>query len=262
MKTFKFFAAIVLGLATVACAPKAVEGEGGETVPEKLTAKDFAPTKADIDSVSYLLGINYGSFLKSYDFADVNYSKMVQGIKDFMNAEGMPRDPEFGEQFKINPDKMNDVLNKYLENRHNYKMVVNKEAGEKFLASNKNKEGVVETESGLQYKIVNPGSEEKIGVKDTVWVKYCGKLLDGTVFDEVPEDADAVRMQLDRVIKGWTEGMQLIGEGGEIDLFIPAELAYGEQGNQAIEPNSTLIFNVKVDKVGKYVAPVETVEGK
>ena len=91
----------------------------------------------------------------------------------------------------------------------------------------------------------------KPAAQDTVWVKYCGKLLDGTVFDETAEDAEPVRMQLNRVIKGWTEGLQLVGEGGEIELYIPSNLAYGEQGNQAIEPNSTLIFNVKVDKVGK-----------
>lgn len=254
MKTAKFFAALVLGLAAVACAPKeaTTEGEGDiEAVPEALSAKDFTATKADVDSVSYLLGINYGSFLKSYDFGDLNYKELLKGVKDFMAAEGQPRDPEFGEQFKINPEKMNDVLNKYLENRHNYKMVVNKEAGEKFLAANKKKADVVETESGLQYKIVNPGNDVKAGPQDTVWVKYCGKLLDGTVFDETPEDAEPVRMQLNRVIKGWTEGIQLVGEGGEIELYIPSELGYGEQGNQAIEPNSTLIFNVKVDKVGK-----------
>ncbi|MCQ2187074.1 MAG: FKBP-type peptidyl-prolyl cis-trans isomerase [Bacteroidales bacterium] len=255
MKTAKFFAALVLGIAAVACAPKeaAVEGEDGAAIaPKEMTAKDFLPTKAEKDSVSYLMGINFGSFIKNYNFGDdLNYSEIVKGIKAFVAAEGNMRDPEFNEQFKINPELMNDVFNSYLEKRHNLAVCENREKEEKFLAENRKKDGVEETESGLQYKIINPGNDVKPAAQDTVWVKYCGKLLDGTVFDETTEDAEPVRMQLNRVIKGWTEGLQLVGEGGEIELYIPSNLAYGEQGNQAIEPNSTLIFNVKVDKVGK-----------
>lgn len=254
MKTSKFFAALVMGLAAVACAPKeaTTEAEGDiEAIPEALSANDFKTTKADIDSVSYLLGINLGSMLKGNDFDEINYAKLVNGIKDFMAAEGQPRDPEFGEQFKINPDKMQDILGRYQENKFQYKKLVNKEKEEKFLAENKKKDGVVETESGLQYKIINPGNDVKAGPTDTVWVKYCGKFIDGEVFDEVAEDEDYVPMLLNRVIKGWTEGMQLVGEGGEIDLFIPAKLGYGEQGGRGMEPYSTLLFNVKIDKVGK-----------
>jgi len=82
-------------------------------------------------------------------------------------------------------------------------------------------------------------------------VRYKGTLLDGTVFDEVAEDADPIRLTLNRVVAGWTEGLQLIGEGGKIQLFLPAELAYGEQGNQGIGPNNALIFDVELTKVGK-----------
>ncbi|MCR4909981.1 MAG: YigZ family protein [Bacteroidales bacterium] len=117
--------------------------------------------------------------------------------------------------------------------------------------------GVVTTPTGLQYKIIAEGSDVKAGPADTVWVNYKGTLLDGTVFDQTAEGADPVRMNLNRVIPGWTEGLQLVGEGGEIELYIPSDLAYGEQGNQGIEPNSTLIFNVKVSKVGKFVAAPE-----
>lgn len=256
MKTAKFFAVLVLGMAAVACSPKeaATEGENGdaEFAPKEMTAKDFIPSKAEKDSVSYLIGINFGSFIKNYNFGDdLNYSEIVKGIKAFVAAEGNMRDPEFNEQFKINPEKMNDVFNSYLEKRHNLTLCKNRDKEAKFLAANKNKDGVQETESGLQYKIINAGNDVKPAPVDTVWVNYCGKLIDGTVFDETPEGAEPIRMQLNRVIKGWTEGLQLIGEGGEIELYIPSELGYGEQGNQAIEPNSTLIFNVKLDKVGK-----------
>jgi FKBP-type peptidyl-prolyl cis-trans isomerase FkpA/FKBP-type peptidyl-prolyl cis-trans isomerase FklB len=93
-----------------------------------------------------------------------------------------------------------------------------------------------------------------------VWVHYKGTLLDGTVFDEVAADAEPIRLTLNRVVPGWTEGLQLIGEGGKIDLYIPAELGYGEQGNQAIGPNSVLTFNVELTKVGKYVEPAPVQE--
>ena len=89
MKKLAFFAALVLGLAAVACSPKeaTTEGEGDITaIPEKLTAKDFEPKKATVDSVSYLLGLNFGSMLKGNDFEGLNYNEMVKGMKDFMNA--------------------------------------------------------------------------------------------------------------------------------------------------------------------------------
>ena len=245
-----------------ACTPKPVEPavEGAETkdgVEAVKTLKDYTPSKAQVDSVSYLLGINFGSFLKGYNFGDVNYSQVIAGMKDYVKSKGDFRDPDFNSQFKISPELINDVFNGYLEKRHNYTLLANKEKGDKFLAANRTKPGVVETESGLQYKIVNPGNDVKPTAQDTVWVKYKGTHIDGTVFDETPEDAEAVHFPLSGVVAGWTEGLQLIGEGGEIDLFVPANLAYGEQGRPGIDPNSTLLFNVKLEKVGKFVSKVE-----
>lgn len=260
MKTKFIFAALMMGAMVVACSPKAdeaAEAADEEVVEAVKTAKDYIPSKAFVDSVSYLIGVNFGSFIKGYDFGDVNYAQIKKGMQDFVKAEGDMRDPEFGEQFKINPDQINDLFNRYLEMRHNYKLLTNKEEGEKFLAKNKTAKDVVETESGLQYRIIEAGNEVRPAANDTVWVRYEGKTLDGNVFDKVTDDAEPVKFTLDRVIKGWTEGIQFIGEGGEIELFIPAELAYGERGNQGIEPNSTLVFNVKLDKVGKFVAEEE-----
>ena len=134
----------------------------------------------------------------------------------------------------------------------------NKEKGEKYMAANKKKAGVEVTESGLQYKIIEAGNPDlKAGPTDTVLVRYNGTLLDGTVFDETKEEADPVRLTLDRVIKGWTEGLQLVGEGGKIQLVIPADLGYGERGTQGIEPNSTLLFDVDVVEVHKFVPKEE-----
>lgn len=256
MKTNKLVASLFMGLAVVACSPKSAEpatGADGEfAAPKEMTAKDYQPSKATVDSVSYLLGINFGSFLKGYNFGeDLNYSQIVKGMKDFINAKGNMNEPDFTKQFKVNPEKMNDMFNEYLENRHNYTMLTNKEKEAKYLAANAKKAGVTVTDSGLQYSIELAGNEVKPGPKDTVWVKYCGKLTDGTVFDQTAEDAEPVRFTLDRVVRGWAEGLQLIGEGGKIQLVIPSELGYGERGTQGIDPNSTLLFDVELVKVGK-----------
>ena len=263
MKTSKFLFALALGATIVACTLGEVEpAVDGQAVKEGLdeavkTLKDYSPSKAEIDTVSYLLGVNFGSFLKGYNFGDVNYSKIIAGMKDFVAAKGDFRDPDFNKQFKISPDRINDAFNAYLEKRHNYILLENKDKGDKFLAANRKKAGVQETESGLQYKIIEPGNDNKPADVDTVWVKYKGTLIDGTVFDETAEDAEPISFPLKSVVAGWTEGMQLIGEGGHVELYVPANLAYGEQGRPGIDPNSTLIFDVQLVKVGKFVPKPE-----
>ncbi len=252
MKKIKIFAALLMGLAVAACSGQ----PSGDPLP-----KEFQPSKAQVDSVSYLLGINFGSFLKGYDFGtDLNYGEIVKGMKDFVAAKGDVRDADFAKQFKVDPNSMNDLFNSYLEKRRSGVSMMNKQKGEKFLEANGKKEGIVTTDSGLQYKILEPGNDVKPGPQDTVWVRYKGTLLDGTVFDEVAADAEPIRLTLNRVVPGWTEGLQLIGEGGKIDLYLPSELGYGEQGNQAIGPNSVLTFNVELTKVGKYVEPAPVQE--
>ena len=244
MKANKILMALLMGLSLAACSGQ----PSGETLP-----KEFRSTKAEVDSVSYLVGINFGNWIKNYDFgSDLNYAEVVKGIKDFVAAKGDPRDAEFAKQFKVDPNRMNDLFNTYLEKRHSGVAMMNKQKGEKFLESNGKKEGVVTSDSGLQYKIIEAGNDVKAGPRDTVWVRYKGSLLDGTVFDEVAADASPIRLTLNRVIPGWTEGLQLMSEGSKYRLFIPSELAYGSKGSgDKILPNSTLIFDVELIKVEK-----------
>lgn len=253
MKFNKLFLALAMGAMLAACTNNApATDENGEALPKQLTSKDYQSSKSEIDSVSYLVGINFGSFLKNYDFGKLNYNLVKKGMDDFVNAKGSQRDDDFVDQFKISPELMNDVFNAYLEKRHNLKLLQNKEKEDKFLEKNAKNPGVQTTVSGLQYRIVAQGNDVRPAAVDTVWVLYKGTLLDGTVFDQTAEGAEPVKMNLNRVIRGWTEGLQYIGEGGEIELYIPAELGYGERGTQGIEPNSTLIFNVSLTKVGKF----------
>ena len=242
MKAIKFFAAALISVFALSCS-----SQPNVKVDAEL------PTSAEVDSVSYLIGVNFGSFLKGNNFAedlsDLNMAEIKKGMVDFLKAEGNPYDPTFGEQFKINLDKMGEILNGFISKKQTYKAALNIAKEKDFLAKNARKANVDTTASGLQYTIIAAGADEKIQPQDTVWVNYKGTLLDGTVFDQ----NDSTEFVANRVIRGWTEGLGLLGEGGKATLYIPAELAYGSRGNRNIEPNSTLIFDVEVLKVGKFV---------
>ena len=248
---------IFISIATIAaCTAMTIACNSSTGSNVKVDAE--LPTASETDSVSYLIGINFGSFIKGYNFGkDLNYAEIKKGMMDFINAEGNQRDPEFNNQFKINPMEMNRLFNDFLTKRNEYEAAVNKAEGEKFMQDNKMKDGVVTTDSGLQYRIMEAGNDVKPGPKDTVFVQYTGTLLDGTVFDESDKEKDPVRFTLNRVIKGWTEGLQHVGEGGKIQLFVPDSLAYGARRTGNIGPNSTLLFDIEVVKVGKVPAEEE-----
>ncbi|WP_445114555.1 FKBP-type peptidyl-prolyl cis-trans isomerase [Acinetobacter sp. WZC-1] len=123
-------------------------------------------------------------------------------------------------------------------------------ANNAFLTSNAKKAGVVTTASGLQYKILKQGTGKQPSADSTVTVHYKGQLLDGKVFDNSYDRGQPIEFPLNQVIPGWTEGLQLMKEGGKATLYIPAKLAYGEQGVPGtIPPNSALIFDVELIKV-------------
>ena len=242
MKISKFFVIASAAALIVACGTPAAEGS--------KEVRDLLPKKSQIDSASYLVGVNFGSWIKGNNFGELNYSEVVKGIKDFMKAQGDMQDSTFVDQFKINPNEMNAVLDGFIQKRRAYTGALNNEKGQDYIAKFLQEEGAQQTESGLAYKIIEAGNDKKaVSDKDTVWVNYKGSLLDGTVFDQ----NDNINFTLNRVIKGWSEGMKLVGEGGKIKLVIPGELAYGEYGTRGIEPNSTLVFDVDLNKVGTFV---------
>ncbi len=253
MKASRIFAAAVVAALALSC-----KSNSDVKVDVEL------PSKAEADSVSYLIGVNFGSFLKGNGICDnlseINMSELKKGMSDFLKAEGNYYDPEFGKQFKINPEDMGRIINGYLSKKSEYTAAVNKAKGEKFLSENL-KNGVDTTASGLQYTIIEEGAEYKVQPNDTVWVFYSGKTIDGKEFDGNMGKEEPTQFVANRVIKGWTEGLGLLGEGGKATFFIPSDLAYGERGNRGIEPNSVLIFDVEVQKVGKY-QPKEEKEEK
>ena len=128
----------------------------------------------------------------------------------------------------------------------------NKTIGREFLEENAKNDSVIQTESGLQYMVLKEGTGAKPGPTDEVTVHYTGKLINGTVFDSSVERGEPATFPLNKVIPGWTEGLQLMSEGAKYRLFIPSERAYGEKGaGEQILPNSTLIFDVELIKVEK-----------
>lgn len=254
MKTIKLIAASLAALLLLA----SCTGNKDPKVDVQL------PSSAKVDSVSYLIGINFGYFIKANGFGkDLNYGQIKKGMMDFINSELDMRDENFNKQFKINPEEMNRLFDEYISALREYNGAVNKVKGEEFLNKKFNESGVEKSESGLLYKIIEKGDTSIVAsAKDTVWVNYTGTLIDGKEFDSNKKAGEPVQMMVDNVVPGFKEGLQLVGQGGKIELYIPAELGYGERGNRGIEPNSTLIFEVEVTKVGKFVEPAPETNAK
>jgi len=258
--TKKIFAVLAMGLAIVACSPKGQTASADvneDGTPHEKTAAEVAPSKAQADSVAYLLGVYFGNMIKYNKFGeDLNQRLIKKGMNDLFAAKGNPQDSTYGKQFKVDPQVIDRLFNEYLGKKREELALLNKEAEVKYFAKLEKNPNIVKTESGLCYEIVEAGNDVKPSLKDTVSVYYKLALTDGEVIQEIPADAEPYTMPLEANIEGFKEGVQLIGEGGFIKLYIPSALAYGAGGNRGIDPNSTLVFEVKLDKVGKYVEPV------
>ena len=148
---------------------------------------------------------------------------------------------------EIMPDEANNILQDYFDKLQQAKGKEAKAKGEKFLAENKKKEGVVALPSGLQYKILTAGNGPKPKASDTVKCHYEGRLINGTVFDSSIRRNEPAEFPVSGVIAGWVEALQLMPVGSKWQLYIPSELAYGTHGaGQSIGPNQTLIFDVEL----------------
>ena len=241
----KKFAIVIIAASAAVMALSSCAGtyQKGDRMPETTTAQ--------IDTISYALGMYYGKMVTSSPFGELNLNQMKKGFKDVLNEE----------ETMLEEQDIVMLIQSYLRDRMAYESERSLEEGEKFLAANKEKEGVVETESGLQYKIEVEGAGISPEETDTVEVNYEGRLIDGTVFDSSYDRGESVKFPLNRVVKGWTEGLTYAKEGGKIQLYIPAELGYGQRGSGPIPGNSTLIFDIELVKVYKAV-PKETEEKK
>lgn len=200
-----------------------------------------------MDKLSYALGLGIGSQLKDMGAEQLNIDDFAQAIKDTIA----------GAELKVSHADAQKIVSEFFreqEAKQRAKAAENgkklREEGEAYLAENAKKEGVVVTESGLQYKVINEGTGKQPKATDTVKCHYEGFLINGTVFDSSIQRGEPASFPLNAVIKGWTEGLQLMKEGAKYRFFIPYNLAYGEAGAAgAIPPYAALIFDVELIEV-------------
>ena len=199
--------------------------------------------KTFADKISYVLGQEIGSGLKESP-TDIDLELFMRGLKDSLNEQKPLLDPDEANQIK-------EEFSRQVKESRAKKIAAlsekNQQAEAAFMAENKTREGVVTTESGLQYMVLRKGDGSRPTSSDTVTVHYRGALLDGTEFDSSYERNQPASFKVAGVIAGWTEALQLMNVGSKFRLFIPSKLAYGQRGaGGKIGPNEMLIFDVEL----------------
>ena len=194
------------------------------------------------DKASYAIGLSVGKGLHR-DSIDVEPDFVLQGLKDAL-ADGKVQLTD--EQIRTVMTNLQTQVRQKQEAKREAAIAINKKESAAFLAANATKPGVVTLPSGLQYKIVTPGTGPKPTATDSVVCNYRGTLLDGTEFDSSYKRGQPATFGVGAVIKGWTEALQLMPTGSKWQLYVPADLAYGERGQGPIGPNSMLIFDVEL----------------
>lgn len=210
----------------------------------------FAQTKSTgskfktlTDSVSYTFGADFGKNVSNANI-DINLDFFMQGAKDMLEKkESLFTEEETAEIL----NKFQAIMTEKQQQTMKEQMAKAKKESADFLAENKKNKDVITTASGLQYKIIKKGSGKIPTINDTVLAHYTGSLLDGTVFDSSVERGEPISFALTGVIQGWSEALQIMPVGSVWTLYIPSELAYGEQGaGQVIPPGAALIFEVEL----------------
>ena len=232
---------------------KTLMTEGVRLLPVIWLALALTPAAADEETtpladenarINYAVGYQVGGDFKRQGL-DLDLDIVVRGVADALaGTEPAMTEAEMREALQDVQQQVTAARQAKAE----ADAAEQRAAGQAFLDENKGKEGVQVTESGLQYKIIEPGTGKQPGPTDRVKVHYRGTRIDGTEFDSSYQRGKPAELRLDRVIKGWTEGLQLMKEGGKAQFFIPSELAYGERGRLG---NQTLIFDVELIEVGQ-----------
>jgi FKBP-type peptidyl-prolyl cis-trans isomerase FklB len=209
--------------------------------------------KTEMEKVSYIIGTQIAGNLKKAEI-DVNLESLMQGLKDAL--EGTKLEISQAEMTKIYTAWQQKMRAKQAAKQAE-EATKNLAAGTAYLEANKAKEGVKVLPSGLQYKVITEGTGNTPTADDKVKTHYRGTLIDGTEFDSSYKRNQPAEFPVKGVIKGWTEALQLMKEGGKWELYIPATLAYGERGRPSIPANSTLIFEIELIERVKAAEPAQ-----
>ncbi|MDQ6862133.1 MAG: FKBP-type peptidyl-prolyl cis-trans isomerase [Verrucomicrobiota bacterium] len=224
----------------------------GTIVATAAVAQQATQLKDDREKVSYSIGLDIGSTFKK-QYMDVDMDVLMRGLKDGMSG-AKPAMSE--EEVRATMTAYSKTMMEKQAQRTKESAATNLEKGQKFLEENKSKEGVKTTASGLQYKVLTEGNGPSPKDTDTVVTNYRGTTIDGKEFDSSYKRNEPATFPVNRVIKGWTEALQMMKVGSKYQLFIPAALAYGERGaGQDIGPNETLIFDVELVAIKPPTAP-------
>ncbi len=227
----------------IVCVAAGVFGCQGEKAPQ--------PVDVDLENKqhkeSYALGLNLSEQLKQQDF-DVDVEVFIQGFKDGYTNDATLMTGDDAVKILIEKQEADRATAQAEQNKQSEE---NKKAGEAFLAENKTKEGVITTESGLQYKVMTTGKGPKPKKTDTITFHYKGTLIDGTVFDSSYDRGEPLTLPLAQLIPGWVEAVQLMPVGSKWELYIPSYLGYGARPAGQIGPNSTLIFELELVDIQK-----------
>jgi FKBP-type peptidyl-prolyl cis-trans isomerase len=216
-------------------------------VAVNLSAADKSELTTPKQKAGYSIGANIGKSMKAQNL-DADFDAIAKGMRDGFDGKTALSDDEMKEAMMALQQEMQGKAAQAGEKA--------KTDGVAFLAANKSKEGVKATASGLQYKVLKEGKGAKPKASETVKVHYRGTLIDGTEFDSSYKRGEPIEFPLEGVIKGWTEGVQLMTVGSKYQFYIPSELAYGERGSPpAIPGNSTLVFDVELLDIVKGEAP-------
>jgi len=212
--------------------------------PSEKSSGTNAKMKTDLDSLSYAIGVDIGRNLKMSDLDNINIEIMSNGMLAAFK----------GDESVMNQQKTQEIISKYVQKlqqkkqeESGKKLQGNKEKGAQFLADNGKKSGVKTLPSGLQYSVIKEGKGAKPKETDVVKTHYHGTLIDGTVFDSSVDRGEPASFPVNGVIKGWVEALQLMPVGSKWKLYVPSDLAYGDNGMPpTIGPGETLIFEVEL----------------
>ena len=224
------------------------KGEQGTAQKKELkTEQKSMELKTEMDKVSYSIGTNIGEQFKQQEI-EIRMDAFIAGLTDAMK----------GKEYALDKEEMQTVMQKFQKEmqakmRAKAELAREKNAkeGAEFLAANKDKDGVVTLDSGLQYKVLRKGTGASPKASDRVKTHYRGTLINGKEFDSSYKRGMPAEFGVGGVIKGWTEALQLMKEGSKWELYIPSELAYGTRDSRDIPANSTLIFEVELIEVIK-----------